>query len=66
MSTERTTTRQGEHQLLKIAELAAPLNVSKRKAFALLGNPIPVVRLGRRCRRVRLADAIAFVESRMR
>lgn len=53
-----------EEQLLRVKELAELLGVSRRKAFSLLGSAIPVVVLGRRCRRVRLADALAFIAAR--
>lgn len=51
-------------RLLRVQELAELLGISKRKAFTLLGTAIPVVVLGPRCRRVRLADALAFIASR--
>ena len=52
-------------RLLRIAEFAGLLGVSLRKAISLLGTgEIPVVRLGPRCRRVRLADALAFIAAR--
>ncbi len=53
-----------EERLLRVKELADLLGVSRRKAFSLLGSAIPVVVLGRRCRRVRLADALAFIAAR--
>lgn len=53
-----------EERLLRVKELADLLGVSRRKAFSLLGGAIPVVVLGRRCRRVRLADALAFIAAR--
>lgn len=53
-----------DHRLLKVHELASLLNVSRRKAYSLLGHTIPVVTLGRRCRRVRLADVLEFIEAR--
>lgn len=61
LSSSRT---HGEWRLLRVTELAELLGVSRRKAFSLLGNAIPVVVLGRRCRRVRLADVIEYIESR--
>lgn len=51
-------------RLLRVQELAELLGISKRKAFTLLGTAIPAVVLGPRCRRVRLADALAFIASR--
>lgn len=53
-----------QQRLLRASELAELLGVSKRKAFTLLGHQIPVVTLGRRCRRVRLADVLAFIDAR--
>lgn len=53
-----------DEQLLRVKELADLLGVSRRKAFSMLGSAIPVVVLGRRCRRVRLADALAFIAAR--
>ncbi len=52
-------------QLLTVAQLAALLGVSRRMAFAILAEgSLPVVRLGRRTRRVRLADVVAWIEAR--
>jgi len=47
-----------EERLLNAEEFAAMLGLCKRKAFEIWSNgSIPVVVLGRRCRRVRLAES---------
>lgn len=54
-----------EDQLLRVIDFAGILRVSKRKAFEILqSGEIPVVRVGKRCPRIRASDARAWIESR--
>ena len=66
-STSRVVEQLKDEQLLKVKEFAELLGVCKRKAFEILAQgSVPVVTLGPRSRRVRLADALAWIQSRTR
>jgi len=52
-------------RLLSPMAFAALLGVSIRKSFEILASgSIRVVTLGKRCRRVTMADALAWIEAR--
>lgn len=54
-----------EERLLSAREFAELLGVSKRKVYEIWASgSIAVVTIGRKCRRVRLADALAWIAAR--
>jgi len=48
--------------LLKAADVARYLNVSRTEAYRLMGSEIPVIRFGTSIVRIRLADLELFIE----
>ena len=50
--------------LLKAADIARVLQVSKTEAYRLMNSEIPTVRFGKQTVRVRLSDLQGFIESR--
>jgi len=48
--------------LLKAADVANVLGISKTAAYRLMGHELPAVRFGGNTVRVRLADLNAFIE----
>lgn len=49
--------------LLTATDVAAILNVSRTQAYRLMRGPLPVVRFGGGCVRVRMVDLESFIAS---
>lgn len=52
-------------KLLKAADVATVLGISKTAAYRLMGDELPAVRFGGNTVRVRLCDLEAFIASRV-
>ncbi len=50
--------------LLKAADIARVLQVSRTEAYRLMNSEIPTVRFGKQTVRVKLSDLQGFIESR--